>query len=817
VPEDDASDDLEIADLSQGYNSTSTRRFAGDSPPEKNRDIQPAAFSTNAQKGDTGFFTVNAEESRDATSPDFALDNLDSILDELEKAGFADSLNSPVTPSQVEESPRSPTPPPGHPGPDAGDGAYSPDAPADSLNDDFWNDMQTFMPSLVGETLKSQDKGTLPEAEESSGFNFQPGSDHDTDDILSLDHIGSDLSAMTEGDTTGDQPGSSSPPVWEDTEGDSTVFLDDLDADDVDLMAVLSPDKIDSYMQVQGGSSTAQRVTSRRPVKTRTGKTRSGKTRTGSPTEVKTAPPASAEDLAKELNLEPEEDAKAATTIMSNDFFGGLMEMASATGVSEKPVVKKKPTQVRTDGDLENLVLSNLNDIIADTGKLKKPESLGADATTIMSSPFSTPASTEPESPAAWGSGENIFDEIRTLLEDTGNKVADSPPGAMDLGATQIMSTSDLAGLDFGPPKAKKTGLDKNFGATQIMSTADLVGLDFSQSGEEKAESDHPSFNWEDAPVPNSGLYVQPASPEAGLGEDKRDPLVAPEVDDDFAMTLEDLMAADSLQAGLPVKGVSNSLQWDPATAEDGAEDDFKAEDATGEDVTEDGVTTDEATGEDLTGEGAKAEDSPETDHAGGEVKAEASDGEESYGGGYGSDLADREDEENHPNKSAQKIVGKPPAAKAVAAATPDDTDDTDDNEDADATEEPEVEAINPLDVFANITDLDSFKDDGLDDEMKALLAADKAAEEATKVAAEKAAAAKEMLAQGPKPLKERLIAWRQNFVAQVKAFLKSDRFGKLFAMVNWKQNWWFYLDIMAALIATASSAIILSYYLWYR
>ncbi|MDR1745447.1 MAG: hypothetical protein LBS30_06815, partial [Planctomycetota bacterium] len=41
--------------------------------------------------------------------------------------------------------------------------------------------------------------------------------------------------------------------------------------------------------------------------------------------------------------------------------------------------------------------------------------------------------------------------------------------------------------------------------------------------------------------------------------------------------------------------------------------------------------------------------------------------------------------------------------------------------------------------------------------------------------------------------------------------------FDKIAAMVAWRENWWFYCDILAAIIASASLSVIISYFVWYR
>ncbi|MDR1519547.1 MAG: hypothetical protein LBU23_05315, partial [Planctomycetota bacterium] len=133
----------------------------------------------------------------------------------------------------------------------------------------------------------------------------------------------------------------------------------------------------------------------------------------------------------------------------------------------------------------------------------------------------------------------------------------------------------------------------------------------------------------------------------------------------------------------------------------------------------------------------------------------------------------------------------------------------------ADARSE-ETVALNPLDVFSNLDDLDFSGDaDGLDDDIKTMLDDGVAAEGSGKGDAEAVGASEEnsTAARPPPDLKGKLI-----FYANLLLYGKiGNCVKKLRLAVAWKENWWFYCDIVAALTASASLAVILSYYIWYR
>jgi hypothetical protein len=132
---------------------------------------------------------------------------------------------------------------------------------------------------------------------------------------------------------------------------------------------------------------------------------------------------------------------------------------------------------------------------------------------------------------------------------------------------------------------------------------------------------------------------------------------------------------------------------------------------------------------------------------------------------------------------------------------------------DADAPgTEPEAEvAMDPADVFANMGDMDFSGDDGLDDEMRAMLddgdgiPAEAAAEDGTA-----SPNVSEALPAG------RLARARFRLRA---LFARGGAGGVLrqaSRTIAWRENWWFYCDLLAAIIATASLAVIVSYLIWY-
>lgn len=135
---------------------------------------------------------------------------------------------------------------------------------------------------------------------------------------------------------------------------------------------------------------------------------------------------------------------------------------------------------------------------------------------------------------------------------------------------------------------------------------------------------------------------------------------------------------------------------------------------------------------------------------------------------------------------------------------------------------EPEAAAavpVNPADVFANMDDMD-FSDD-MDDDMKAMLDESVAEieNEGAGVAVEgmdgsmldrQSAALPEA---PPKGFIGKLRHHARKLAGKVMPFAFFRRLGQ---MIGWSENWWFYCDIVAAIIASASLAVIISYYFWY-
>lgn len=121
--------------------------------------------------------------------------------------------------------------------------------------------------------------------------------------------------------------------------------------------------------------------------------------------------------------------------------------------------------------------------------------------------------------------------------------------------------------------------------------------------------------------------------------------------------------------------------------------------------------------------------------------------------------------------------------------------------------------AVNPMDVFANMDDMD-FSDD-FDDDMKAMLDEDGEGDEDGEIEETDG----EGSGQGePKPEAKGFIGKARRLAGRAFFRVVPERYvTKLLAMLAWKENWWFYCDLLAAIIASASLAVIFSYFLWYR
>ena len=130
------------------------------------------------------------------------------------------------------------------------------------------------------------------------------------------------------------------------------------------------------------------------------------------------------------------------------------------------------------------------------------------------------------------------------------------------------------------------------------------------------------------------------------------------------------------------------------------------------------------------------------------------------------------------------------------------------------AEEEVAGAAVNPDTVFSSLDSMD-FSNAGLDDEMQAMLAEDAAAAEAEAGVGASPPGAIPVIPAGevaPPELKARLFfharrLWRK---------WTAGWFEKLRQTLAWNELWWLYCDLAAAIVASVSLAVILSYYLWY-
>lgn len=123
-----------------------------------------------------------------------------------------------------------------------------------------------------------------------------------------------------------------------------------------------------------------------------------------------------------------------------------------------------------------------------------------------------------------------------------------------------------------------------------------------------------------------------------------------------------------------------------------------------------------------------------------------------------------------------------------------------------------EAVAVNPEDVFSNFDDMD-FEDDGLDDEMKAMLDDG----DGQNKAAEPAPAPPERMMEDDAPPADAVGKIVYRLKKMLLGVIPAGVVKKAAAMIAWRENWWFYLDLLAAIIASASLAIIISYFIWYR
>ncbi|MCD8140590.1 MAG: hypothetical protein LUE17_12585 [Planctomycetaceae bacterium] len=134
----------------------------------------------------------------------------------------------------------------------------------------------------------------------------------------------------------------------------------------------------------------------------------------------------------------------------------------------------------------------------------------------------------------------------------------------------------------------------------------------------------------------------------------------------------------------------------------------------------------------------------------------------------------------------------------------------------ADGAEEGEAVAVDPMDVFANMDGVDFDFSDDMDDEMRAMLDDEgEALDEDAEGAAEETAPSPDDIPPDGRVAK---LVWRIRRYAKRYMPEKAVRIlEQLQGAIAWKENWWFYCDLLAAIIASASLAVIISYYIWYR
>ena len=133
-------------------------------------------------------------------------------------------------------------------------------------------------------------------------------------------------------------------------------------------------------------------------------------------------------------------------------------------------------------------------------------------------------------------------------------------------------------------------------------------------------------------------------------------------------------------------------------------------------------------------------------------------------------------------------------------------------DEDTEEEEQTDSVPVNPLDVFANMDDMD-FSDD-VDDDMRAMMEEDEESEDAPSPDAATAENGESALYRRPSGFLGRA---RRYADAGVRKVVPTSLLERLQRMIAWRENWWFYCDLAAAIIASASLAVIISYWVWYR
>lgn len=134
----------------------------------------------------------------------------------------------------------------------------------------------------------------------------------------------------------------------------------------------------------------------------------------------------------------------------------------------------------------------------------------------------------------------------------------------------------------------------------------------------------------------------------------------------------------------------------------------------------------------------------------------------------------------------------------------------------AEGAEEEAPVAVDPMSVFSSFDDMDfSDDDDMLDDEVKAMLAEDA---EGDASLAEGGADEKKPAAAGETAVPTTLWGKAKFFARRmIMKVVPGHLLERANTMIAWRDNWWFYCDLLAAVIASASLAVIFSYYFWYR
>ncbi len=115
-------------------------------------------------------------------------------------------------------------------------------------------------------------------------------------------------------------------------------------------------------------------------------------------------------------------------------------------------------------------------------------------------------------------------------------------------------------------------------------------------------------------------------------------------------------------------------------------------------------------------------------------------------------------------------------------------------------------------DIFSGLEDMD-FSDD-MDDEMRSALVDDEVAELSGGDGDDVGLDMQMEMPELPKTGFRLVLSYTGKFLRQWLPLRYYERFDR---MVGWRENWWFYCDLLAAIIASASLAVIISYYVWYR